>query len=112
MYHCYLIYSKKFNCTYIGITDNLERRIKQHNGYLKGGAKATKKSQDWMYYIIVSGFNCKSETCSFEWLWKHQKNKYDRWTKTSSGIKKKLSRLINLLLEDKWKHLTLIGHHL
>lgn len=40
----YLLISKKINQTqysYVGITTDLERRLKQHNNILKGGAKAT-----------------------------------------------------------------------
>ena len=34
MYYVYLLFSKQYNKTYIGITNNLDRRLKQHNnGY-------------------------------------------------------------------------------
>ena len=35
-YYCYIVYDK-FGNTYNGFTNNLERRIKQHNSILKGG---------------------------------------------------------------------------
>ena len=32
---------------YIGITTDSERRVQQHNGQLKGGAKATRANRPW-----------------------------------------------------------------
>lgn len=87
MFYCYLI--KCQNITYIGYTSNLERRLKQHNGILKGGAKATKKFNNWVYKIIIS-FNLKSKACSFEALWKKNKNK------RISGFNNRLNRCIEL----------------
>lgn len=94
-FYCYLIVNEH-NHTYIGITNNLEKRIQQHNGILKGGAKATKKSKNWMYKIVVSGLN-KQNACSFEWYWKHNKIN-NVWKKTKSGLDNKIKRLNELLL--------------
>lgn len=41
MYYIYLLYHKNKNRTYLGITNNLKRRWRQHNGEIKGGAKYT-----------------------------------------------------------------------
>jgi len=52
-YIIYLLYNTKNNNTYIGITNNKERRIRQHNGELVGGAKYThikKGDGEWLYY--------------------------------------------------------------
>ncbi len=53
IYYCYLIYSQTQNTSYIGITNNLDRRIKQHNNIINGGAKATRKATDWTYIKTV-----------------------------------------------------------
>jgi predicted GIY-YIG superfamily endonuclease len=56
--------------TYNGSTNNISRRLRQHNGEITGGAKAT-KGHKWEIYALVSGFKCHRETLSFEWKIKH-----------------------------------------
>ena len=41
-YVVYLLKKDNLNRTYIGITNNLKRRLRQHNGKIKGGARSTK----------------------------------------------------------------------
>lgn len=41
MWYVYLL-SCKDNTFYCGITNNMEKRLKMHNGILKGGAKYTR----------------------------------------------------------------------
>ena len=55
-YTLYLIINKSNNCTYVGITNNPERRIRQHNGELVGGAKYTRNNKngyEWKYLAIL-----------------------------------------------------------
>lgn len=52
-YIIYLLYNTTSNYTYVGITNKPERRIRQHNGELVGGAKYTKIKKgegEWKYY--------------------------------------------------------------
>ena len=109
-YYCYFIISQKNNKTYIGITNNLEKRIKQHNGELKGGAKSTKSSSNWSFHTIIGKFNNKSEAMSFEWYWKHQQNRNSKWVSTKAGIDNKMKRLLELILDNKWEHINIINH--
>ena len=44
MYHVYVIRSNSSGRTYIGHTDNLEERVRQHNS---GYGRSTKKYSDW-----------------------------------------------------------------
>jgi predicted GIY-YIG superfamily endonuclease len=93
MYHCYLIQSDaNKNFSYIGITRDLERRIRQHNGQLTGGAKCTRRFNDWVY---VTSVECQthSDAARFEWYWKHYQTKNGRWRRTKSGIEQKIKRL-------------------
>jgi predicted GIY-YIG superfamily endonuclease len=55
-YIVYLLINTESNYTYIGSTNNKERRIRQHNGDLVGGAKYTKnfkKDGEWIYYGYI-----------------------------------------------------------
>ena len=59
-YCVYLLYNTNNNSTYIGCTNNKERRIRQHNGELVGGAKYTtakKLDGEWKYYGIIKNLN-------------------------------------------------------
>lgn len=49
MYHVYLLKSKKKEIFYIGYTNNIEQRLKQHNS---GQSEYTKKYMPWdvIYY--------------------------------------------------------------
>jgi predicted GIY-YIG superfamily endonuclease len=99
MYYCYFIICDS-NHTYIGITNDLHNRILQHNKIKKGGAKATSRGKNWRYHTVIGCFENKSTAQSFEWNWKHQKTTSGKWTKTKSGMKNKMSRLIQLLLDQ------------
>lgn len=125
MYYCYLIVSKSNSQsnsqsesesesnskikTYIGITNNISTRLQKHNGIIKGGAKSTRmsKNKNWHYYIIVKGFESKSNAQSFEWYWKHILNKKNKWVKNKPCIENKMKRLIELLVNKRWMNLRL-----
>ena len=48
----YIIVNK--NCSYAGVTPDLERRIKKHNGELSGGAKYTRsRGPNWSYVCTI-----------------------------------------------------------
>ncbi|KAJ0693233.1 putative GIY-YIG endonuclease [Helianthus annuus] len=64
--------------TYVGVTNNFSRRLKQHNGELNGGAKATQAGRPWICACIVQGFESKSEACKFEFKWKSVSSKMTR----------------------------------
>ena len=67
-YSLYLLFNTNNNRTYIGVTNNLKRRIRQHNGLLKGGAKYTRNFKglgEWKYYMYISGYT-KQQCMSFE----------------------------------------------
>lgn len=58
-HYCYILYNDINNTTYNGYTNNLERRLRQHNGDIKGGARYTtnqvkKNGVIWKYACIVS----------------------------------------------------------
>lgn len=73
MSYVYLLVSTNGN-TYVGATVDLERRLRQHNKEIKGGAHATgiKVSQGeiWTRAAHVSGFPDWQAALQFEWRWK------------------------------------------
>ena len=65
--------------TYIGATVDLNRRLRQHNKELVGGAKATgrkvSRGLSWRRHCYVSGFPDWQATLQFEWRWKQLSRK-------------------------------------
>ena len=105
-YYCYLIQSKLYpNHTYIGYTNNPEKRLKKHNKILKGGAKSTRKHSDWEINKLVK-FSTKKDALSFEWYWKHTKNRKGKWTRTRSGIDNKIKRLYEIIVNYECEIIT------
>lgn len=103
-YYCYIIRSTNpnyLNSTYNGSTNNLTRRLRQHNGEIAGGAKATKGKGPWVYFVIWEGFRTKCEALSCEWRIKHPTNSKKRPAKYNgvNGRVKSLGLLVGL---DCW----------
>ena len=59
---------------YIGATVDLDRRLRQHNGDIKGGAKST-RGRNWKRVVYISGFPDWKTTLAFEWKWKQLSRK-------------------------------------
>jgi len=90
----YLLQST-IDLTYIGATVYLERRLRQHNGELVGGAKAT-KGQVWKRICYVSGFPTWNDTLKFEWRWKKLSTK-----QKGSPLERRRAALAYLLTLDR-----------
>jgi structure-specific endonuclease subunit SLX1 len=69
----YLLVSTK-GSTYVGATVDLNRRLRQHNKEIKGGAKATtlkvEKGEKWERVAHISEFPNWQAALQFEWRWK------------------------------------------
>ena len=78
MFFVYLLVSSN-NATYVGATVDLERRLRQHNKEIKGGAHATgakvAKGETWVRAAHVSGFPDWPAALQFEWRWKQLSRK-------------------------------------
>lgn len=97
-YIVYLLINSSNQYTYLGITNNSERRIRQHNGEIKGGAKYTRMKKYngiWKYYAKISNLT-KSEALSLERTAKNLRKK----AKGKNPIEKRLDVLLPLL--DKY----------
>ena len=55
--------------TYVGATVNPDRRLRQHNGEISGGARAT-KGRAWRRVFLIGGFADERDALRFEWRWK------------------------------------------
>ena len=69
----YLLLSSD-NSTYVGATVDLDRRLRQHNKEIKGGAFATgskvERGEIWIRAAHVEGFPDWQAALQFEWRWK------------------------------------------
>jgi len=91
----YIIQNK--NCTYAGVSPDPIRRLRQHNGEIKGGAKyTTSKKPGWKHVCIVSGFQTKIQSMQFEWAVKHQK------PRNVGGIVARLKKLNEVIAKERW----------
>lgn len=100
MFFVYLLLSTNHN-TYVGATIDVNRRLRQHNGEIKGGAKATtskvSKGEIWRRICYVSGFPDWSSALQFEWRWKQ----ISRKIKQKKPLEKRMDALNQLLSLDK-----------
>lgn len=64
--------------TYVGVTNKLDRRLRQHNGVIKGGARATRMRQAaWRVMYVVRGLPDRRACLQLEWRLhrRHQKTR-------------------------------------
>ena len=68
----YLVYLLKCdNFSYVGMTNDIFKRLRQHNGEIKGGAKYTSKRKEWYPVMIIDGFQNMKSAMQCEWRLKH-----------------------------------------
>ena len=75
MSYVYLLLATPFrDATYVGATVDLERRLRQHNKEIKGGAHATgikvAQGNTWIRAAHISGFPDWQAALQFEWRFK------------------------------------------
>ena len=91
------------NSTYVGATVDLERRLRQHNKEIKGGAFATgakvSKGQVWKRAVYVSGFPNWNAALQFEWRWKNISRKFIK--DKSTPLQRRMKALKQLLSLEK-----------
>lgn len=110
-YLCYCIKSIETSKTYVGITNNLQRRLRQHNGELKGGARyTTGTGGTWSLAMLVGPFSTQQHALHFEWHWKHAEPKKltglkGRQVKLLTLLKNKISWPLQLYVQTEWPEL-------
>lgn len=83
--------------TYVGATVNIQRRLRQHNGQLCGGAHRTSARRPWKLICYVEGFRTYREALQFEHAWRRYGKRIKRWG--VSGRKEALNLLLNA---ERW----------
>ena len=77
----YLLVSSD-GATYVGATVDLDRRLRQHNKEIKGGAHATgnkvSKGETWERALHVEGFPDWQAALQFEWRFKQLSRKFPK----------------------------------
>jgi len=92
---CYIIENRGY--TYVGVSNNAAKRLRAHNGEIKGGAKyTTSKGSGWKHICIISGFPTKIESMQFEWALKHVS------PRNAGGISNRIKKLFILCNKEQW----------
>jgi predicted GIY-YIG superfamily endonuclease len=96
IYVVYILINTSHNKTYVGITNKPERRIRQHNGELVGGAKYTtsnKAEGEWKFYGFIRNLD-KHTALSLE-----KKIKIRSKKNSGTPIEKRVKAISSLLNE-------------
>lgn len=81
------------NQTYVGITNNFRRRLRQHQGEITGGARRTRAYRPWKPFLHVTGLT-KKQALQLEWALKHRRK--------GSGPSGRVKTLEFLLGLNRW----------
>jgi len=91
--------------TYIGATKYLDRRLRQHNAEIKGGAVATtryvKSGHSWRRLCYVKNFPSWQAALQFEWRWKQISRKKRIIKQEGGAIERRKTALVDLLSLEK-----------
>ncbi|KAL2621336.1 hypothetical protein R1flu_001541 [Riccia fluitans] len=108
----YLLISADSHKTYVGVTYDIRRRLRQHNGEIAGGAKAARAGRPWSLVCTVHGFATRSDACQFEWRWKAAAAKIKTVTRSKDEvygspliIRRRAALAETLHSKDEWKDL-------
>lgn len=93
-FSCYCLVSTTGK-TYVGFSTNVDRRLRQHNGEISGGARATHGSV-WKRICVVTGFPTQQSALQFEWKWKHLSRK----AQGKEAVERRCNALFTLLNSD------------
>lgn len=92
----YMLRSSDNKKTYFGMTNNILRRIRQHNGIIKRGARYTKTGRPWFPMLVATGVRTRQNAASLEWYCKHPR------TNKGRGLARRSSSMIEAIMSRKW----------
>lgn len=82
-WYVYFLESVETGRSYIGMSNDVARRLRQHNGELVGGAKYTRNGRPWVIKLILGPYETRSIGCKVEWRAKRfrgpERFKYRLW---------------------------------
>ena len=85
------------NYTYAGVSPTPDKRLRQHNGEIKGGAKyTTGRGSGWKHICLISGFKNKIQSMQFEWAVKHVP------PRNSGGLITRMNKVYQVLNYERW----------
>lgn len=109
---CYILYIPDGSSvqTYNGYTNNLSRRIRQHNKELSGGAKATSrnKNNNWVYGAIITSTDpefTKIKALQLEWQIRYPTRKRPR-PRIYNGIQGRIDGLSHVFSNERFSNMT------
>lgn len=96
----YILRSENRRRSYVGVTVNLARRLRQHNGEIKGGAKATRGRGPWKIVGTVENLPTKRAALQLEWAMHHVRRlrKAPRPPRRLSPTKRRVHNLLAAVL--------------
>ena len=109
---CYVLRSLVWNgpgSTYVGYTvDSVTRRLRKHNGVIKGGAGETVRRRPWSLLCYVEGFCSQTDARRFEWRMQHP----SRWHEGRAAWRAALAacRATPLELHHRWHFVRAMMH--
>jgi len=105
-WYCYILRNRNpryAHLTYNGSTNNLRRRLRQHNEEISGGARYTHgRGGGWEYYALVAGFPDHKNALSCEWRIKHSNGKPGKRPPEHCGVSGRIVALNTILSLEKW----------
>ncbi len=93
----YCILNKSENRSYVGWTNNFQRRLRRHRGEIKGGARATRSyGPDAHPLFCVTGFVTKQHAMQLEWLLHRRESRRRRGQTTVAWRNRRLKEAFQL----------------
>lgn len=94
LYCCYIIENGR--STYVGVTNNRIKRLRQHNSEISGGAKYTSsRGPGWKYVCVINNLD-KITSMQLEWAIKHEQ------PVNASGITNRIRKMVSVLNKDRF----------
>lgn len=103
-YYVYLLINSLNNCTYVGITNNLHKRLRKHNGEIKGGARYTSSKKglgEWIYYGYIRNLS-KSVALSIE----KKIHIHSKYEKGKTPLERRLNYINKLLSSGNYTNIS------